>query len=97
MIPKEDLSTSGAQVADAAVFVLLLQQMFTYRYSMSPFPAFAVVVMIGTFDAHYFPHSLLVPPDLPVQLPQPVVLGRGADAGGAGGGPGEAAGGGDDR
>ena len=95
MIPEEDLSTSGAQVADAAVFVLLLQQMFTY--SMSPFPAFAVVVMIRTFDAHNFPNSLLVPPDLPVQLPQPVVLGGGADGGGAGGGPGEAAGGGDDR
>ena len=95
MIPKEDLATSSAQVADAAVFVFLLQQMFTY--SMSPLPGFAVTVVIRTFDAHNFPNSLLVPPDLPVQLPQPVVLGRGADAGGAGGGPGEAAGGGDDR
>ena len=95
MIPKEDLSTSSAQVADAAVFVFLLQQVFTC--SVSPLPGFAVTVVIRTFVAHIFAHSLLVPPDLPVQLPQPVVLGGGADAGGAGRGPGEAAGGGDDR
>lgn len=94
MLPEEDLSTSGAQVADAAVFVLLLQQVLTC--SVSPLPGFAVAVVMRTFVAPNFPHhSLLLPPDLPVKLPQPVVLGPGAEAGG--GGPGEAAGGGDDR
>ena len=94
LIPEEDLSTSGAQVTDAAVFMLLLQQMLTC--SMSPLPGLVVAVVIRTLAANNFPCSLLVLPDLPVQLPQPVILGRGADAGGAGG-PGEAAGGGDDR
>ena len=93
-IPEEDLSAPRAQVADTAVFMFLLQQVLTC--SVSPLPGFVVAVMIRTLVPHNFPRSLLVPPDLPVQLPQPVVPGRGAHAGGAGG-PGEAAGGGDDR
>ena len=94
LIPEKDLSTPGAQVADAAVFMLLLQQVLTC--SVSPLPGLVVAVLIRTFVAHNFRCGLLVPPDLPVQLPQPVVLGRGAHARGAGG-PGEAAGGGGDR
>ena len=75
--------------------MFLLQQVLTC--SVSPLPGFVVTVAIRTLVAHNFPCSLLVPPDLPVQLPQPVVLGRGAHAGGGAGGPGEAAGGGGDR
>ena len=71
-IPEEDLSASSAQVADTAVFMLLLQQVLAC--SVSALPGSAVAVVIRTFVAHNFPRSLLLPPDLPVQLPQPVVL-----------------------
>lgn len=75
--------------------MFFLQQVLTC--SVSPLPGFVVTVGMRTFVAPNFPHyGLLLPPDLPVQLPQPVVLGREAHAGGAGG-PGKAAGGGDDR
>ena len=87
-IPEEDLSTSSAQVADTAVVMLFLQQVLTCSVPPLPGPAPAAV-----FIDNDVPCSLLVTPDLPVEFPQPVVLGGGGHAGGAGGGPGEAAGG----
>ena len=75
--------------------MLLLQQVLACSVSPLPSSAVAVIRIIVVLNSD---RSLLLPPDLPVQLPQPVVPRRGADAGGpGGGGPGEAAGGGDDR
>ena len=71
--------------------MLLLQEVLTC--SVPPAPGLDVVMRM--LDVASPGSRLLPPPDLPVELPEPVVL-RGGEAGGpGGGGPGHTGGGGD--
>ena len=70
--------------------MLLLQEVLTY--SVPPAPGLDVVMRM--LDVASPRSRLLSPPDLPVELPEPVVL-RGGEAGGPRGGPGHTGGGGD--